>query len=288
MGRSDRILALATRHVPTVLTIAAALVAVIGYVDLETGPGLRIFPLYFIPISLAAWSARRPGAVFFALLCAVVWGVSNWAWHSSDAYFAANVSTQAIAFGSIAALTSSMRRNFDMAVHTSMVDALTGLANTRGFYDRTEHALQLAARRQSPLTLVYLDLDDFKKVNDEHGHHEGDKVLQAVAASIRSSTRGTDIAARLGGDEFALVLVDADRAAAEATIGRIRSSFLEAMRKHAWPVRASVGALVVREVPADARLVKLMREVDALMYEAKEQGKDTVVVRERAVRTLGH
>ena len=60
------------------------------------------------------------------------------------------------------------------------------------------------------------------------------------------------------------------------------------MRKHAWPVRASVGALVVREVPADARLVKLMREVDALMYEAKEQGKDTVVVRERAVRTLGH
>ena len=96
MGRSDRILALATRHVPTVLTIAAALVAVIGYVDLETGPGLRIFPLYFIPISLAAWSARRPGAVFFALLCAVVWGVSNWAWHSSDAYFAANVSTQGL------------------------------------------------------------------------------------------------------------------------------------------------------------------------------------------------
>ena len=263
------------------LVSATVLVALIGYVDFETGPSFRIFPLYFIPISLAAWSARRPGAAVYALLASVIWGWSNWAWHASEAHFAANMFTQSLSFGSIAALTASMRRNFDLAVHTSRVDALTGLANTRGFYDRTESALQLSARRNAPLSLVYLDLDDFKQVNDQHGHHEGDQVLRAVAESIRTSIRGTDIAARLGGDEFALVLVDADRAAAEEVITRLRASFLAAMDEHRWPVRISVGALVVSQVPDGVRLVRLMREVDALMYEAKDRGKDTVVVRMR-------
>lgn len=261
------------------------LVAGIGFVDLETGPGFRIFPLYFIPISLGAWVARRTGAAFFALIASATWGYSNWSWHSSDAHFAANVFTQLAAFGAVAALTASMRRNFDQAVRTSMIDALTGLANTRGFYDKAENAVELAARKNEPLALIYLDLDDFKQVNDQRGHAEGDEVLKELAKAMRASLRKTDIAARLGGDEFALMLVDGTRDAADRAVARLRQGFGEAARRRGWPVKLSVGALVLDPVESGTRLVDLMREADALMYEAKGEGKDTVVVRERDQRS---
>ncbi len=263
------------------------LVAGIGFVDLETGPGFRIFPLYFIPISLGAWVARRTGAAFFAILASGTWAVSNWSWHSSDAHFAANVFTQLVAFGAVAALTAAMRRNYDLAVRTSMVDALTGLANTRGFYDKAEAAVELAARKNEPLALIYLDLDDFKQVNDQHGHAEGDEVLKELAKAMRACLRKTDIAARLGGDEFALVLVDGDRDASDRAVARLRQGFAEATERRGWPVKLSVGALVIDPVESGVRLVDLMREADALMYDAKGEGKDTVVVRQRTSQMIG-
>ncbi len=262
--------------------LGLVLTAAIAAVDVETGPGYRVFPLYFIPISLGAWFARRTGAAFFAIVASGAWAASNWSWHASEAHFATNVLTQLVAFGAVAALTAAMRRNYDAAVHTSMVDALTGLANTRGFYERFEAALALAQRRSDALALVYMDLDDFKAVNDERGHAEGDLVLQTLAEAMRDGLRKTDVAARLGGDEFALVLTDGDRAATDEAVRRLRERFGEVTAEHDWPVGLSVGALVLDPVERDVRLVELMREADALMYEAKGQGKDTVVIRERA------
>ena len=279
--RSDRFLARATRHPTAVVLFATLLVVMIGFLDLETGPTVRVYPLYFIPAALGAWSARARGGVIFTLLGASVWGATNWSWHASEAQFAFNVLTQLVGFGAISLLTASMRRNFDIAVHASTIDVLTGLVNPRGFYDRTEAALALAARREEPLTLVYLDLDDFKQVNDSQGHHEGDRVLKAVADCIRHSLRGSDIAARLGGDEFALVLVDGDREASDQVIQRFREAFDMEMKKNGWPVKVSLGVLVLGHVPEGVSLVRLMRDVDTLMYEAKERGKNTLVVDER-------
>ena len=261
--------------------LALLLTGVIGFVDVETGPGFRIFPLYFIPIALGAWVAHRTGAAVFAIVASAAWGASNWSWHASDAHFAGNVFTQLVAFASVAALVASMRRNFDAAVQTSMVDALTELANTRGFYERAESALELAQRRSDALALVYLDLDDFKRVNDEYGHAEGDRVLKALAHAMGEELRKTDVAARLGGDEFALVLTDGDREATARAVHRLRDRFGAETEQRGWPVKLSVGALVLDPVPREVRLVELMREADALMYEAKGEGKDTVVIRER-------
>jgi len=261
--------------------VGLLLTGAIAFVDVQSGPGFRVFPLYFIPISLGAWVARRTGATVFALLASVSWGVSNWSWHEHEVHFATNVLTQLVAFGSVAALTASMRRNYDVAVHTSMIDALTGLANIRGFYERFGAALELAQRRSDPLALVYIDLDDFKAVNDAEGHAEGDRVLQALATAMREGVRKTDVAARLGGDEFALVLTDGTREATEKAVRRLRERFDEVTDERGWPVRLSVGALVLDPVERDVRLVDLMREADALMYEAKNEGKDAAVIRER-------
>lgn len=90
-------------------------------------------------------------------------------------------------------------------------DFLTGVLNSRAFYEMAQVEMARAARQDSPLSLAYIDLDDFKEVNDTLGHSTGDRVLQAVAATIMEDIRLTDAVARLGGDEFAILLSGSDR-----------------------------------------------------------------------------
>ncbi len=161
-------------------------------------------------------------------------------------------------------------------------DPLTGLANRRAFYQRLETAISRQRRTGKPLDVLYLDLDQFKLINDRHGHAVGDDALQQIAAALRSASRLEDFAARLGGDEFALILDDqADESpnpAAEwrlsATAERIRKSINDAMGRRKWPVTASIGAvrfLAPPETAADALAV-----ADRLMYEAKGAGRNCI------------
>ena len=265
-----------------VLLVASLLIASIGLLDFATGPAFRIFPLYFIPISLGAWAGRRRGALLFTLLATIAWAVSNPAQPAGASIWMANIVTQAIAFGSLGAMTAAMRRRFDEAVLSSRVDALTGLANARGFYEQAERVLARAKRDEEETTVAYLDLDDFKRVNDDKGHAEGDRVLQSVAQTVRGTLRESDLSGRLGGDEFAVVLPESNESISTAVLERLRESLLAKMKKERWPVSVSIGAIVL---PAGARypsLVELMKEADALMYEAKDRGKNALIIRQRS------
>ena len=101
-------------------------------------------------------------------------------------------------------------------------DPLTGVLNRRGFFARANEELERARRHQRPISLVFLDLDDFKQVNDRHGHLRGDAVLASLGALLAHGRAG-DLAARLGGDEFVLLMPETDRVAAEAALARLRS-----------------------------------------------------------------
>jgi GGDEF domain-containing protein len=98
----------------------------------------------------------------------------------------------------------------DQLAHQAFHDPLTGLANRALFRDRVTHAITLARRQARAVTVLYLDLDDFKQVNDSYGHAEGDRLLTLIAARLRACARSTDTVARLGGDEFAVLVEDAD------------------------------------------------------------------------------
>jgi diguanylate cyclase (GGDEF)-like protein len=173
------------------------------------------------------------------------------------------------------------RALIDRAYH----DALTGLANRAEVLERTELALRRRGS-ESSVAVIFLDLDDFKLVNDSLGHAAGDDLLVAVADRLRNCVRPSDVAARLGGDEFA-IMVEVRLGAAEAVavaervIGALQEPFVIAEREVA--IRGSAGVALADERPRTA--VELLRDADVAMYRAKAQGKGSFKVFEPSMKS---
>jgi len=160
--------------------------------------------------------------------------------------------------------------------HQAFHDSLTGLANRQLFGDRLEHALQLRGRDPRTAVVLFCDLDDFKNVNDTHGHSVGDQLLVAVAERIRQTIRQGDTAARLGGDEFAVLMEDCDLHTGQQTAARLLESFAEPLLVDGtiWHVRASIGVAVAEVGVTSSE--EVLRNADVAMYSAKEGGKAKV------------
>ena len=176
------------------------------------------------------------------------------------------------------ALLSSLRAREAELQHLALHDPLTGLANRVLFGDRLQHAIGLGARTEVSIGLLLIDLDDFKEVNDFHGHAAGDDLLVVVADRLRECVRGHDTVARLGGDEFA-ILLDPDSDSAETIAQRVLGALTAPVLMHepALQVSASVGIGEVRTGGADdvsGRAAQAMREADIAMYAAKAAGKN--------------
>jgi diguanylate cyclase (GGDEF)-like protein/PAS domain S-box-containing protein len=174
--------------------------------------------------------------------------------------------------------------------HLAYHDVLTGLPNRAMFQEHLELALARARRHQLAVAVLFLDLDDFKPVNDTHGHEVGDEVLQHAARRIRSAARDTDLVARQGGDEFLVLLADLVGGDVEAVMAvvrraseRIADSIAEPIRLRAatLSIRASIGSAVFPFGAGDAP--SLLRLADEAMYERKrERSADSATIRRLA------
>jgi diguanylate cyclase (GGDEF)-like protein/PAS domain S-box-containing protein len=165
-------------------------------------------------------------------------------------------------------------------------DPLTGLANRQLFADRLAHALRRRDGASEPLTVLLLDLDDFKHVNDSLGHGTGDALLVAVAERIGGAVREGDTAARLGGDEFAVLLENADREAARQVAERLLEALAVPVSVDGvpHPVRASIG--MAEAVPGGTDCESTLRNADVAMYWAKDRGKGQVALYEAGLHAL--
>jgi diguanylate cyclase (GGDEF)-like protein len=157
------------------------------------------------------------------------------------------------------------------------LDALTELYNRRHFQELLEKELARAGRHARPLALAILDVDHFKRINDEHGHIAGDGVLRQIATIVREHVRGEDIAARIGGEEFAVLLPEAGLPAAEAFAERLRAAIeAAAFAPGGAPRRVTISIGIALLAPTRASRSELMRAADAALYEAKESGRNRV------------
>jgi diguanylate cyclase (GGDEF)-like protein/PAS domain S-box-containing protein len=165
---------------------------------------------------------------------------------------------------------SERRRLEEQLTHQAFHDPLTGLANRALFRDRVSHALALAQRRGSPVTVLFLDLDDFKTVNDSLGHAEGDRLLMAAAERFLACARSADTVARLGGDEFAILIEGAD--GREGLPDRLAAAMSHpfSLSGNQLRVTASIG---VASASTGDRADDLLRNADMAMYAAKRRGK---------------
>ena len=261
------------------ITLVGATLAVllIAYVDSVTGIELRVFPLYFLPVLVVSLRLGRWPGLATAAASAAAWHLSHRlaGLHSSrSAIDLANLVVMAVAFGVVALLGAAQRGWLRRERALSRTDGLTGVLNGRGFYEAAAVELARSKRYRHPLTVAYVDLDDFKVVNDRHGHTRGDAVLVAVAHAMRRACRSTDLVARLGGDEFVVLFPETGREAAETALVKLRSRVQEAASEDGHPLTASVGAVSFTEPPAEVEV--LVHEADKAMYAAKAGGKDAL------------
>lgn len=262
--------------------LAGLLVAVLDYL---TGWRLSFSAFYLLPVSIASWYLGARAGAFAGALSAAAWAVSNelagqpfplelevWNAGVRLAFFLIVSFLLVRLRETLARLEASLAREREL----SRYDALTGVLNAKGFREVASLELQRAARYQRPVAVVFLDLDNFKDVNDERGHAAGDEVLRLVAERLVSSLRRSDTVARMGGDEFAVLLPETDRGSTELLLGKLRQRLREELATRGWPVTVSAGAVAL--VPNGVSLDWLLHEADRLMYGVKAGGKDGVVV----------
>ena len=134
-----------------------------------------------------------------------------------------------------------LRKALDREKELARTDSLTGALNTRAFTEILESEIRRACRHKNPISIVYIDLDNFKEVNDRYGHSVGNSVLKSVTRVIKDSVRQTDIVARLGGDEFAILFPDTQNEPADQFAFKVHSRLNNAMTEQHWPVTSSIG-----------------------------------------------
>lgn len=264
-------------HPAQVWGLAALAAAVIGYFDFVTGTELRVYPLYFIPVSLVAWHRGRRGALIAATFCSLTWMASNFQAgreYSQPALWVVNTCVQGGSFATVGMLIATLRQALQRERELSRVDPLTALRNARAFYEEAGRALASCRRKGRPITIAYIDLDNFKSVNDRLGHQAGDDLLRAIGGVLQTSIRPSDLAARLGGDEFAVLLPEVGAKESEVTLERLRAVMSQAVDTRAVPVSVSIGAVSYLVPPAEIEV--MVHDADARMYEAKASGKNRV------------
>ena len=259
----------------TAAGLSIGLVVAVGAVEIWSGFEPSVLSLYAIPVALAAWAAR-PRTAYALAAVAVTLPVSFSAFAGEPIGGAViwSVSSNFALLAILAVLLTTLKRRLSDEAVFAATDSLTGLLNRGSFIARLDAELARAARYGRAFTFAYVDLDNFKAVNDLEGHDVGDELLRRIADALRSSTRQTDVLGRLGGDEFAAVLPEITDVATGSVLENLRKQLIRAMAKGGWPVTFSIGA-VTFEAPVDTSR-EALRVADAAMYSVKHSGKDGI------------
>jgi diguanylate cyclase (GGDEF)-like protein len=260
----------------------------LGYLDVITGD-YSLIVFYLIPVSLAAWFVNiRSGLLFCGLAVVVRVIADEW---SRPLLFTRSVLhywNELIEFLFLiimSLLFSTLKKNLDSEKELARRDPLTDTLNRRAFFDLTEHEINRSQRYDLPLTVAYIDLDNFKTVNDQLGHRTGDELLITVVTTIRSHIRASDVLARFGGDEFVILLPDTPGDAALKFLTKMHNNLDQIMVLKNWPVSFSIGAVTYGVVPSTVD--EVIRNADELMYAVKHGGKNRLLHKEIGGETDG-
>ena len=254
-----------------------ALVGVLGIVDYQTGNEFSFSLFYLFPISLTAWYVNRPMGIFTSSLSALTWLAADISIREDSFNPAIYFWNTIMRFGFFIIVTyliSELHKTQQTIQTLAHTDHLTGTINSRYFHDRLGIELNRSSRYNRPFTLVYLDLDNFKQVNDRFGHDEGDQLIKFIADELKRQLRNTDIVARLGGDEFAILFPEAGRQEAEVIMSKIYSHLTEQLRQKYPFVTFSAGAVTYSATPTS--IAETIKIADDLMYSVKNSTKNGV------------
>lgn len=267
------------RGLPDPLLLAVGLVVIAALCVLQVTEGTRvsIAEFFLVPVAAVGWFA---GSLVYGVAAALIAtaaavGVTLYVDpRTALAHVLAAAAARLILYLVVLVALRAMRRLQNEHEREALTDPVTRTANARGLRARAARELERARRYGRPLSLLYLDIDDFTAVNDRFGHEAGDRVLGDVGHALRCTVRTVDIVARLGGDEFAVLMPETASAVAGVAAERSRSEITRLTTPDGQAVRCSMGVATFAQ-PPDC-VTELMQAADELMYAAKAGGKDRI------------
>lgn len=258
------------------IVIGLLLILIISVIDYLTGVDISLSIFYLVPIVFVTWFVNKCAGYFYSFLSTTLWFISdNIAkvyLHFLVSYW--NAGVRLVIFMIITWLLAALKEAYEREKQLARTDALTEIWNRRFFLELLQAETLRARRYKHPLTLAYIDVDNFKMVNDHLGHSSGDKLLYIIAETIQNHVRATDIIARIGGDEFVLLLPETGYEGAQAIVQRVRQKLLalEAVQTQFSFVGFSIGIVTFIHLPNSIETI--LEQADNLMYAIKKSGKN--------------
>lgn len=263
-----------------VVGLCLLFVGLVGLIRYHTGPELALSLFYLPAIVMGSWAAGRWAGLLISFGSAGSWllaDISMGHTFSHPAIPFINETFRLIVFVILALMTWKLKEMFEAQKRLARTDPLTHLANRRFFFELAELECKRARRHGYPLSVLYLDLDNFKSVNDCFGHQAGDSLLRRSAAILEHNTREIDILGRVGGDEFCILLVDTTPEESRQIAEKLKHKLLTLMKDGKYAVAVSIGVAVFFEVPP--KVADMIHAADDLMYWAKRERRGRIVCR---------
>jgi diguanylate cyclase (GGDEF)-like protein len=259
------------------IVLSFTLTLMISYIKYLTGPEWAMSAFYILPIILVTWNVGIGSGILLSIVSAISWLVADVMAldsFSNPVIPYINETFRLAVFLVIAYIIFKLKTALENQQGLAGTDPLTSVLNRRAFYPLAELELNTARRYRTPTSFVYLDIDDFKKINDHFGHRTGDTLLCSVAQSIKTHIRAIDLIVRFGGDEFGVLLSKTGSDSACQVVAKLRQGLLELVRSNGWPVTFSIGIATFPEPPE--KTDEMIDAADAQMYIAKQEGKNRV------------
>jgi len=258
--------------------ISYLLVIIIGILDIMTGYILGFSIFYLLPIVNVAWILGTAHGILISIVCTLVWLFADIAaGHADQGLFviAWNAGVRLGFFVTVSVILAKLKDSLEREKMLARKDFLTGISNNQAFMEFVTEETRRSRRYPRPMTIVYIDCDHFKIVNDTYGHETGNRLLREVALTIQKSIRATDRAGRLGGDEFVILLPETDSEGSQNVIRRMKDGLTRMMQQNNWDVTFSIGVATFNTALESAS--EMIIQADRLMYAAKKEGKNRAV-----------
>ena len=263
------------RHRLVAALVGVSLSAAVALADLLTGSEFSVLLLYAVPAALGAWVGGTGVGLAASVASAVALLVVDSIEHPGHPGFSYwNALGAGALLAGLALALGRLREAQRRERAAASTDELTGARTQKDFYEAVEMEIRRAERAPRPMTLAYIDVDDFRRFNDQAGREAGDRVLRRVADVLRRNTRVTDRVGRVGGDEFAVLFPETDADGAMAALWKLRRRLQRAIDARNWPVTFSIGAVTFTRAPRDAE--DIVRRADRLVVTVKLEGKNQV------------
>ncbi len=262
---------------PLLLVLAFAVVLLIGWIRFLTGPEFAFSLLYLLPIVAVTWLVGVHWGIGISFLSAFSWLLADLSMLERFSYSFIPLVNQLFrlaVFLFVVLVIARHKKILETQKELAMMDPLTGVANRRAFLQLARTEIDRSRRYSYPFSVMYIDIDDFKQINDTCGHQTGDRLLTTVVETIKHRVRAIDVVARFGGDEFVVLLVKTEEKSAALVAQKLRKQLLGVMQNNQWDVTFSIGLATYHSVPDSVD--ETIKAADELMYQVKHDGKNNI------------